>query len=387
MPYLGNTPTANFASVTKDTFSGNGSTTAFTLSKPATTNGVAVYVENVRQIPTTAYAVSGTTLTFTGAPVSGTNNIYVMHHNTPVSTATHPSAQALTATSGTFSSTLAVTGATTLSGGVSGDVNVDSKLFNIDSSNDRIGINTNSIAENDAAKMTINADNTGAIIINNTGQTNDEFAPILFTSHATSAAYPKQGIGVKRTGDFGVGDLVFAVDSNADAADVSMTNDAKMTISQAGYITMPNQPSISVDGDTSPAITDSGSSSYTITEWTTTQDSVFYSQGITFDDSNGRFTVPVAGKYLVNVSIYLYQHLRFQRVQIYVNGNNKLHFTFDTRFNSNNLGQDISLSGSTILNLSASDYVSFHMYKVSSESDKRYFIGAQHSHASMHLLS
>ena len=52
------------------------------------------YVENVRQIPTTAYAVSGTTLDVgSGAPVSGTNNIYVMHHNTPVSTATHPSAQ------------------------------------------------------------------------------------------------------------------------------------------------------------------------------------------------------------------------------------------------------------------------------------------------------
>ena len=102
MPYLGNTPTANFASVTKDTFSGNASTTAFTLSKPATTNGVAVYVENVRQIPTTAYAVSGTTLTFTAAPPSGTNNIYVMHHNTPVSTATHPASQDLTATSGTF---------------------------------------------------------------------------------------------------------------------------------------------------------------------------------------------------------------------------------------------------------------------------------------------
>ena len=102
MPYLGNTPTANFASVTKDTFSGNASTTAFTLSKTATTNGVAVYVENVRQIPTTAYAVSGTTLTFTAAPPSGTNNIYVMHHNTPVSTATHPASQDLTATSGTF---------------------------------------------------------------------------------------------------------------------------------------------------------------------------------------------------------------------------------------------------------------------------------------------
>ena len=110
MPYLGNTPSSNFTSVAKDTFSGNASTTAFTLSKPATTNGVAVYVENVRQIPTTAYSVSGTTLTFTGTPPSGTNNIYVMHHNTPVSTATHPSAQSLTATTGTFTSTVDING-------------------------------------------------------------------------------------------------------------------------------------------------------------------------------------------------------------------------------------------------------------------------------------
>ena len=102
MEYIGNTPSANFASVTKDTFNGDASETEFTLSKTATTNGVAVYVENVRQIPTTAYAVSGTTLTFTGAPPSGTNNIYVMHHNTPVSTATHPAAQNHTAVDGTL---------------------------------------------------------------------------------------------------------------------------------------------------------------------------------------------------------------------------------------------------------------------------------------------
>ncbi len=72
MVHIGNTPASNFASVTKDTFSGDGSTTAFTLSKAATTNGVAVYVENVRQIPTTAYTVSGTTLDFGSgnAPVS-----------------------------------------------------------------------------------------------------------------------------------------------------------------------------------------------------------------------------------------------------------------------------------------------------------------------------
>ena len=128
MPYLGNSPASNFASVTKDTFSGDGSTTAFTLSKAATTNGVAVFVENVRQEPTTAYSVSGTTLTFTAAPVSASgNNIYVLHHNTPASTATHPATQALTATSGTF------TGAFT---SVGIDDNADATAITIDSSED-----------------------------------------------------------------------------------------------------------------------------------------------------------------------------------------------------------------------------------------------------------
>ena len=111
MVHIGNTPASNFASVTKDTFSGDGSTTAFTLSKAATTNGVAVFVENVRQEPTTAYAVSGTTLTFTAAPVSASgNNIYVLHHNAPASTATHPAAQSLTATSGTFTGDVSLDG-------------------------------------------------------------------------------------------------------------------------------------------------------------------------------------------------------------------------------------------------------------------------------------
>ena len=102
MPYVGNTPSTSFATVVKDSFSGDGSTVAFTLSKVATTNSVSVFVENVRQEPTTAYAVSGTTLTFTAAPVTSSgNNIYVLHMN-PTTTTTHPSAQDLTAANATF---------------------------------------------------------------------------------------------------------------------------------------------------------------------------------------------------------------------------------------------------------------------------------------------
>ena len=118
MPYLGNTPSTSFATVVKDSFSGDGSTVAFTLSKVATTNSVSVFVENVRQEPTTAYAVSGTTLTFTAAPVTSSgNNIYVLHMN-PTTTTTHPSAQNLTAVNGTLTGTLAVTGTSTLTGNV-----------------------------------------------------------------------------------------------------------------------------------------------------------------------------------------------------------------------------------------------------------------------------
>jgi len=53
--------------VNVDTFTGDGSTTAFTLSGSATTNQLLVEVNGVSQAPTTAYSASGTTLTFTEA--------------------------------------------------------------------------------------------------------------------------------------------------------------------------------------------------------------------------------------------------------------------------------------------------------------------------------
>ena len=111
MPYLGNTPSTSFATVVKDTF--NGGSTGYTLSKVATTNSVSVFVENVRQEPTTAYAVSGTTLTFTATTPSGTGNIYVLHMN-PTTTTTHPAAQNLTAVDGTFTGNIDVDGTSNL---------------------------------------------------------------------------------------------------------------------------------------------------------------------------------------------------------------------------------------------------------------------------------
>ena len=79
MPFIGKQPTAGFASIVKDDFTPNGSTTAFTLSKQvANANDIAVFLGNVRQEPTDAYTVSGTTLTMSEAPDAGLN-FYVLH--------------------------------------------------------------------------------------------------------------------------------------------------------------------------------------------------------------------------------------------------------------------------------------------------------------------
>jgi len=76
-----------FQSLVGKRFSGDGSTTAFTLDvAPGSVLDIEVFVGNVRQDPNSAYTLSGTTLTFTGAPPSGTNNVYVVHQAKSVGT-------------------------------------------------------------------------------------------------------------------------------------------------------------------------------------------------------------------------------------------------------------------------------------------------------------
>jgi len=103
MSYIGNSPT-NVAFQT-DTFSGTGSTTAFTMSvAPANTTSVLVAVTGVLQDPST-YSVSGTTLTFSAAPPSGTNNISARYLGIPASGVTTTAYRTVTNTTATAGQT------------------------------------------------------------------------------------------------------------------------------------------------------------------------------------------------------------------------------------------------------------------------------------------
>jgi hypothetical protein len=79
MPYIGTSAATNFATTIKDSFTGDGSTTSYTLSRNAVNAfDLEVFIGNVRQEPESAYTVSGATLAFTGTPANG-EVIYVVH--------------------------------------------------------------------------------------------------------------------------------------------------------------------------------------------------------------------------------------------------------------------------------------------------------------------
>ncbi len=89
MSYIGSSaaplPVA-FSGVRTQSFSGTGSQTAFTLSRAVSAvTDIEVVVNNVQQSPfDSSYNISGATLTFSEAPSSGTNNIYVIFRDQPV---------------------------------------------------------------------------------------------------------------------------------------------------------------------------------------------------------------------------------------------------------------------------------------------------------------
>ena len=121
MAYLGASPLASFASPSKDTFSGDNSTTAFTMGQSVgDPNQIEVFVDNVRQEPTSAYSVNGTTLTFTGTPATGSNNIYVIHKQGVIGNGLIPTLGRSSDRVGT----LTVDGASTLTGNITAGGNI-----------------------------------------------------------------------------------------------------------------------------------------------------------------------------------------------------------------------------------------------------------------------
>ena len=203
MAYIGNSLPANFQSLPAvQRFNGNASTTAFTLASAiANDQSILVSVDGVVQ-DSNAYSVSGTTLTFTAAPSSGTGNIFVNTISPVGSTLVPPDGVAINASTGTFS----------------GDLTVDTSTLKVDSSNNKVGIGTTS------PSTQLHIENSGGN------------ASAQLTSGTSGTSFINMG----DTGDADIGQISYLNSANA----MSFTANAaeRMRIDADGHITKPSQP-------------------------------------------------------------------------------------------------------------------------------------------------
>jgi len=89
MPFIGNQPALSYTSFAKQDFT-TSATTSYTLDQPvANENEIALFINFVRQEPTTAYTASGTSLTLTSA-TSASDDMYCVFLGKAVQTVNPP---------------------------------------------------------------------------------------------------------------------------------------------------------------------------------------------------------------------------------------------------------------------------------------------------------
>ena len=96
MPYIGNKSDTAFTSLIKQDLTGASGTSLVLSHAVANANDIALYINNVRQEPTTAYTASGTAVSLTGS-VATSDDIYLIYLARAVQTTVPPDGSVTTA--------------------------------------------------------------------------------------------------------------------------------------------------------------------------------------------------------------------------------------------------------------------------------------------------
>jgi hypothetical protein len=170
MPFVGNQPAQSYSSFAKQDFT-TSATTSYTLDYPvANENEVALFINFVRQEPTTAYTASGTSLTLTSA-TSASDDMYAVFIGKAVQTVNPPAGSVDSSKINYPLTTFSSTGI---------DDNATSTAITIDSSQN-VGIGTASPSN------TLEIAGSGTPI--NINSTNDEVKKIQFENSGVIQGY------------------------------------------------------------------------------------------------------------------------------------------------------------------------------------------------------
>jgi len=271
--YIGNQP-YQVAFLT-DQFSGNGSTTAFTMSvAPANTSSVLVVVSGVVQDPST-YSVSGTTLTFSQAPPTGTGNISARYLGIPASNVTTTAYRTVTEFTATAGQTTFTPPSYTVG------------FINVYRNGVRLG----------SADYT--ASNGTTVVLNNGCTTGDTVTVESFLVSSVLNAIPNSPASVGS--------------SNIVAGAVGTTQLASGSVTQSilGTNVAGNGPAFSVWANTA---TNTATATFTKVVFQTVE----FDTNSNYSTGNNRFTPTVAGYYQINASVFA--GYSTQIIYIYKNG-------------------------------------------------------------------
>ena len=243
MGMLGNKPAAGFQSIEKQSITGNGGTTYALDHAVTSVNDLEVFVNNVRQEPTTAYTISGQNIVMSEA-IANTDSFYLIYQSRSFTKA------------------------------VPADTSVTAAMLNADvqTSNDARYVNT-----------------TGDTMTGDLGVNVSPSAPLDVRRNSADGKiaefHQNAGYGfdisssqsVATMGSGYLQDWKFTSDAGSGAVE-------QMRISKEGYVTTPNQPAF----DVSQPSQVSGSHTF---------QQINLNRGSHYNNSNGRFTAPVAGVY------------------------------------------------------------------------------------------
>jgi hypothetical protein len=134
--YIGNTPVTQLYNSALDSFNGDGTTVAFTVSRVVgTEKDLDVTVNGVPQDPNNSYTVNGSVVTFTEAPSVGTGNI-IVRFRAYVVTKIVPDDESVTAA---MIANNSITGAKITSNTISGTQIVDRSITGLEIAANTIG--------------------------------------------------------------------------------------------------------------------------------------------------------------------------------------------------------------------------------------------------------
>ena len=323
MGWVGNAPQNNYTSFAKQDLTGATGGTLTLSTAVANEHEIGLYINHVKQEPTTSYTASGTTITLQGYTVAASDDIYVVHLGKALQTVVPPD--------GSVNSAKLATDIA-----ISGDLTVDTSTLKVNSSSNLVGIGT--------------ASPTSALHVSGGAGTN-----IAIQSSAGT--------------HWRIGDGVGSTNGNLVIYDYSDSRKV-FEIDTLGRVTMPSQPCAAISG-----VADAAGAGSTVTaRFTGGAPTVKYNVGshmdVTTGANGGRFTCPVAGYYLCNGLWYAGgSNTSYMGLNVYKNGGAFGQFWYN---NASNYSDDSTMC-SIIIKAAASDYLDLIIYGSSADSTPAVF--------------